>query len=696
MHRRNYRKILVDETDWIYIEFLNSNSKSDLNLCSSHFLCRFVLKSFNLFYEYFTFKTKNDKKCVKIFYYLQTDLVSSEIKNLSWPEIESVQMFNEDSRIFFFITQELVKSFSTKNKFYQASNYTFDKKQKNEEIKNYISQSKDFLYIFRVIDKGSVHSLANSQFKSKLRCDIWVEIVPFSEKKSKQPTKLIISFISKFLFYVNILHSDKLYLLKTDKELDIFSNKYPQNEPNLIFFQSSLEIIEDFEIPNHSNFFNEINENQSFDLKSDFLNSMKAILIEKRLVSNFFQSENQFDEILIKHYDLILPNKQLKLVVTTLDTNETVTIFFDTRYSIYPICVLPGMEIQISDLVKKGDRVYKSNSALKPLPFQRFSLLSFKNELIPSNKEKSIVKKKLPNNYLFDLDFSFCSLYQFNNKLEDLIKKQHLFNIKLLFKNSKVCQEQNDSLIKIYGQIVKIYELNLRLKCKICSSLISSCNCETKNEKKNYSFEFSTSLLVDDHSSTIKLNYKNLNIDLKSKQSNFFYLISEFLLNILFNLNEIKMIPVPSQINSNEFISNELDRTSKVYQNIKDKLNDLSEFPTDQNSIDSNRTINNSILSSSLKNHDSSFIFENVVKLDIYKTLYDYLNFNILDKHFLFYIDINDLENFRELRYSNENNQKKLNQYFRISDLCSNKQFKSVLNLKCDKFLPTEIGFADF
>lgn len=696
MHRRNYRKILVDETDWIYIEFLNSYSKNDLNLCSSHFLCRFLVKSFNLFSEYFTFKTKNDNKCVKIFHYLQTDLVSNEIEYLSWSEVESIQMLSEDSQIFFLITQELIKSFSFKKTLIQESNTKIEINEKNAQIKNTISQPKEFIYIFKVKSKGSVHSLANSQFKSKLRCDIFVEIVPFTEKQPKQPSKLIISFISKFLFYVNILHDDKFYLLKTEHELDIFSNKYPQNESNLIFFQGSFEIIENFQLPDNSNYFNEKNENQCFDLKLDFVSSMKATLIEKRLVPNFFQSDNQFDDILIHHYHLILPNKQFKLVVTTLDTNEKVTIFFDTRYSIYPICVLPGIEIQIRNLIKKGDRVYKSSSALEPLSFQSFGLLSLKNEQDPLSKEKLIVKKRMRNDYLFDLDFSFCSFYQFNDRLKDFIEKPHLFNIKLLFRNSKFCQVHNDGFIKIYGQIVKIYELNLRLKCKICSNLISSCNCETKNEKKSYNFEFSTSLLVDDHSSTIRLNYSNLNIDLKSKQSNFFYLISDFLNKILSNLNEIKMIPVPSHINSNESNSNELDRTSKVYQNIKEKLNDLSGFSADQNNSDSNGTINNSILSSSLNNHDSSFIFENVVKLDIYKTLYDYLNFNILDKHFLFYIDINDLDNLRELGNSYENNPKKLNQYFRISDFYSNKQYKSVLNLKCENFLPTEIGFADF
>ncbi|RMZ94036.1 hypothetical protein BpHYR1_027695 [Brachionus plicatilis] len=412
LHRRNYKNILVDETDWIYIEFLNSNSKDNSNVCSSHYLSRFVLKSFNLFYEYFVFKTKNNnKKCDKYFLYIQTDLFSSEIKKLNWSEIESIQINCEESRIFFLITQELVTAFTWDEK----SNKVSNDKAKNNQTTKYTDQ--EFCYIFRILNKGPVHSLANSQFKSKLRCDVCIEIAPFVEKH-------------KFLFYINILHSNKTYLLKTEKELEVFKMKKSssyQAEPALIFFQNSFKIIEEFTNAwNLSNFFGVTNSPKSDPLQGDFLNSMKATLIEKKLVPSFFQPENDFDDILTKHYDLILPNKQLKLVVKTLDTNETVSIFFDTRFSVFPICILPGIEIEITDLIRKGDGVFKSNSALKPLSPQSFDLLNPKNEFISTANENP-TKKKLLNDICYfkilnSAKNSVATLSKYMTKMQNLLK----------------------------------------------------------------------------------------------------------------------------------------------------------------------------------------------------------------------------------------------------------------------------------
>ncbi|RMZ94035.1 hypothetical protein BpHYR1_027694 [Brachionus plicatilis] len=137
------------------------------------------------------------------------------------------------------------------------------------------------------------------------------------------------------------------------------------------------------------------------------------------------------------------------------------------------------------------------------------------------------------------------------------------------------------------------------------------------------------------------------------------------------------MIPVPSPLSAGECNPNELDRSSKIYQIIKEKLVNDCGYLADRSNTESNRTINNSLLNSTLNAQDSSYIFENVVKLDIYKTLYDYLNFTIVDKHYLFYIDVNNLHNMKEIGTCFEKKSRDNNKYFKIGDLCCNEQFNN-------------------
>lgn len=79
-------------------------------------------------------------------------------------------------------------------------------------------------------------------------------------------------------------------------------------------------------------------------------------------------------------------------------------------------------------------------------------------------------------------------------------------------------------------------------------------------------------------------------------------------------------------------------------------------------------------------------------KLDVYKTVYDYLVNCVLEKYFIFYIDsclAGDLDSRGNRAMSTRN--KLANSLFNLNSVWSNEQYKSVYTMKCYKYLPITI-----
>jgi hypothetical protein len=196
-------------------------------------------------------------------------------------------------------------------------------------------------------------------------------------------------------------------------------------------------------------------------------------------------------------------------------------------------------------------------------------------------------------------------------------------------------------------------------------------------------------ILVDDHTSQLKLNYSCSNYDPKLlNHSNIFGKFGTALIRMLGKyMSEVSMPPVPMTFTADDNRSAE----EKIFQLIQEKVNAGG---------CTNITLNNSAIE--LIDASSSF---HVIKMDIYKAIYDYLLFTCIDKFFVFYIDPSDVDNVREMQklssvqIGGQNNKmfkpKNLYNSFRLCDINSNEQFKSTLLLRCFKFVPLSVEFAD-
>ena len=103
----------------------------------------------------------------------------------------------------------------------------------------------------------------------------------------------------------------------------------------------------------------------------------------------------------------------------------------------------------------------------------------------------------------------------------------------------KFVGDENEGKLKVYAQVVRIYDLSIRIKCTECDNLANSCGC--KSDNKTHRTEVSASFLVDDHTSLIKLSYSNYHFDFKYHPSEMFEPIGDYLHSILLiYLNEIK------------------------------------------------------------------------------------------------------------------------------------------------------------
>lgn len=83
---------------------------------------------------------------------------------------------------------------------------------------------------------------------------------------------------------------------------------------------------------------------------------------------------------LVEQFDLMLPNRDLHLVVRPLGRRETISVYFDTRLSLYEFGILPGMIVTLVNLNRKQTErsiCYKTSNHLKAVFNQRFGGLFF-------------------------------------------------------------------------------------------------------------------------------------------------------------------------------------------------------------------------------------------------------------------------------------------------------------------------------
>jgi hypothetical protein len=185
--------------------------------------------------------------------------------------------------------------------------------------------------------------------------------------------------------------------------------------------------------------------------------------------------------------------------------------------------------------------------------------------------------------------------------------------------------------------------------------------------------------------------------------------ISNFLKVILGKyLNEIKMpINIPLQLDlnggggggggSHTDSSDEHQSNIRIFNALKEKMKATS---TSNDIFSSNETTTNFTLSeTNLENSLSANFFDSQVKLDIYKTVYDYFFYTILNKYYVFYFDANDACNERESRsrtFKAISLRTKPNfDYFKLSEINTNEQYKSILNVKCYKFISVDYVMND-
>lgn len=599
----------------------------------------------------------------KIIIYFQLDLskcIFKEFDNISC-------IFNANQNEIkdsIFKTNKLVKNF-------EKIDSSPEKIEKNSNI---------FCYLFKVISIGPIYSLINTQFKSKLRADIKIEIIQLNSNL-KKPVKVILALMSKNLFFYHFFLPNFFYLMKSDKKLEIdHSNKL--NISSMIFIDDTT-LINISKVKNNdrkklfSGDFDSSNE-QNSTISNEFKSDLCGLLIDKKIKKPFTSNVNPKSNIM-DHFDLLIPNKEFKLIIKLDDQqDDCVTVFYDTRYSLHQLSILPGMRIKISNLIKKSECIFKSNSSLTSLYDQKLNF--FGNvSIYELDKNQQILKSNAIYDKIANLNTIYESFYTNQNKI-DLDDSYSRLN--LIFKTT------NEKGLKIIGQILKIYELTIRLKCKFCNYLADSCICNSSScsssssslstenkitktfiDPHKYKVEFNISFLIDDNTSLLRVNYTDFDFDLKSMYSNIFYNIPDYIGQILLKyLNEL-YIPILPINNFNDSDDNYEENLLKSIQH--SKLN--------------NRDTAYSGDSTNLENFFGSNNKEDRVKSDIYKTLYDFLSNTIISRYFVF----NITPNATITKYYNQ--KLKLNQQFlKINEGEKHQLFKSVQMANCNFFKPLD------
>ena len=120
----------------------------------------------------------------------------------------------------------------------------------------------------------------------------------------------------------------------------------------------------------------------------------------------------------------------------------------------------------------------------------------------------------------------------------------------------------------------------------------------------------------------------------------------------------------------------------QIYGLIREKIQQ------NENNLVRSGSKSNETLSNDLATIES--FFGDYAKLDIYKTIYDYMFNCVIDKYFVFYVDSSRCQEQASGGGSLQRT-KLINSMFNLDSLTSNQQYKSTFNMKCYRFLPVRI-----
>jgi hypothetical protein len=363
---------LIDTSgDWIYCEFVNSAATSpDVTLTPAHITKHLEIDSFNICVESFTSPNRSNNKNNNInpkraIFSLQLSIAKCRFitNNDSMGQIAANSFTNDDSRISFVKTDELLRLFEPASA-QTLVNDTFD--ECDQQLPG-PATADQHTYLFRVVHAGQVYSLAHSQFRRKLRADVRVELIEINNLNEiktvkSTPRSCLLALVSKFLFYHAFMKAGEFHLLKSQTRLQI--NSVANNKENCSL--STLVVVDDtMRINLLSNdddsertkqlrkliatgqIFKSINSVVANEVDdAELVNSLSGVLVEKRLFENVDVrrlEQRELDESLTGQFDLMLPNREFKLVMRCGDNATFVTVYYNTNYSVYPLAALPGL-----------------------------------------------------------------------------------------------------------------------------------------------------------------------------------------------------------------------------------------------------------------------------------------------------------------------------------------------------------------
>lgn len=783
LHTKNYRPILVDCTGWIYVDFLSCSERAPTYLLFRHLLNEIQLNCFNLIGEKFKFPPDRSFRQVDYlqadlndcqFKFANDQTINDLLDNVDHLREKHdylhafVRRLSADALKdqFKFVRLSLLKTVELEKIFFKKdpkilnlvnrlagilkSNRTNSPQSPKLKLDEFLTKSflRKKVFLLKVKAKGSVYLLANTQLNGKLRADLNVELVDIFQLNPVKKS-LVVALVGRSLFYYNFLHADNYYLMIVDeKEVeqnkDQFKNLNSVTSPNarasssgILFVNENYTILDQQTIiesvDNYDALFRryenslENKRTSQPDQRHEFVGRISGRLIEKRLQSSNIDSkqhhDSQFDQSVMDNFDILFSNRELKLLVQVNAGDEQldsiVTIYFETRYAMHQLSILPGLEVTLSNLTRRGNnKIYKASTNLFAEYSQPFNFIS--HRLAPDtvqsqqpSQQRQTTKKKSTFDYLLsDLDFIYTSVYKMSDRDEDedgnesdrvtmdeqtRAKQSADLRLKSLFNKSATSHLnfKSSGVITVLAQLQKINELTVRMYCTACNLFATYCNCSTKGASLDkYRVELHALFQIDDNSSLLKVNYTNFDFDLRSKESNLFEPISSLLFTLLRDyLSEIKMpnVPVYKQLSTNEQQS-----TNKTCETIMEAIREKQSFGL----VRSNNLLR-SMSESTMDSSDSSrsSLSDSVVSngsdhlsLHILKSVYDFLAYCAIDKYYLFTIDLTQfvLNKSTSKFIRNKANYELVN----LDEQNQSEQFKSIQFADCIKF--TSIDSLNF
>lgn len=250
---------------------------------------------------------------------------------------------------------------------------------------------------------------------------------------------------------------------------------------SILYFDDSMLIIDDFFLINYTPSFNpQKTLRKPKNTNADFIPELTGTLIEKRLKTNSTKVASNQSELLMEHYDLLLTNLEFKLVLKPdHEVDSLITVYFDTSLMIYPLCIIPGMKVTVFNLINRSENIYKSNSMLCPSFHQNLDLLMLDHAQMPHQDQEIKLKKTLFDK-LGDLGSIYSSFYEKTDAPGPVISENCMDAQRRLSLLFQINSSKEGNCLKIMAQVLKIYDLVLRLKCKLCGLLANSCNCSNR------------------------------------------------------------------------------------------------------------------------------------------------------------------------------------------------------------------------